>query len=171
MIIRCKIYFVFFIFVVCANHENIFTTKFSRSTVQTHKEHSLRSLPAPLDFDFSNCSDACIFGVDFSAKGRGPSLKFSVPARNWSSSASISAFDPVLKKGLGHDYQALLCFTALSLLIPAMQPSHFCIPNLTVQAPPTVIRNRGGSRILLSFRTVALCSSGQCTKAKCSTCK
>ena len=33
MIIRCKIYFVFFIFVVCANHENIFTTKISRSTV------------------------------------------------------------------------------------------------------------------------------------------
>ena len=29
MIIRCKIYFVFFIFVVCANHENIFTTKIS----------------------------------------------------------------------------------------------------------------------------------------------
>ena len=29
----CKIYFVFFIFVVCANHENIFTTKISRSTV------------------------------------------------------------------------------------------------------------------------------------------
>ena len=28
--IRC---FVFFIFVVCANHENIFTTKISRSTV------------------------------------------------------------------------------------------------------------------------------------------
>ena len=27
MIIRCKIYFAFFIFVVCANHENIFTTK------------------------------------------------------------------------------------------------------------------------------------------------
>ena len=88
--------------------------------IETHKEHSLRSLPAPLDFDLSNCSDACIFGVDFSAKGRGPSLKFSVPARNWSSSASISAFDPVLKKGLGHDYQALLCFTALSLPIPAM---------------------------------------------------
>ena len=37
MIIRCKIYFVFFIFVVCANHENIFTTKISRSTVlKTH---------------------------------------------------------------------------------------------------------------------------------------
>ena len=35
MIIRCKIYFVFFIFVVCANHENIFTTKISRSTVVT----------------------------------------------------------------------------------------------------------------------------------------
>ena len=33
MIIRCKIYFVFFIFVVCTNHENIFTTKISRSTV------------------------------------------------------------------------------------------------------------------------------------------
>ena len=33
MNIRCKIYFVFFIFVVCANHENIFTTKISRSTV------------------------------------------------------------------------------------------------------------------------------------------
>ena len=30
---NCKIYFVFFIFVVCANHENIFTTKISRSTV------------------------------------------------------------------------------------------------------------------------------------------
>ena len=29
----CKIYFVFFIFVVCSNHENIFTTKISRSTV------------------------------------------------------------------------------------------------------------------------------------------
>ena len=56
------------------------------------------------------------------------SLKFSVPARNWSSSASISAFDPVLKKGLGHDYQALLCFIALSLPIPAMQPSHFWYP-------------------------------------------
>ena len=35
MIIRCKIYFVFFIFVVCANHENIFTMKISRSTVYT----------------------------------------------------------------------------------------------------------------------------------------
>ena len=33
-IIRCKIYFVVFIFVVYANHENIFTTKISRSTVQ-----------------------------------------------------------------------------------------------------------------------------------------
>ena len=33
MIIRCKIYFVCFIFVVSANHENIFTTKISRSTV------------------------------------------------------------------------------------------------------------------------------------------
>ena len=33
MIVCCKIYFVFFIFVVCANHENIFTTKISRSTV------------------------------------------------------------------------------------------------------------------------------------------
>ena len=33
MIISCKIYFVFIIFVVCANHENIFTTKISRSTV------------------------------------------------------------------------------------------------------------------------------------------
>ena len=33
IIIRCKIYFVFFIFVVYANHENIFTTKISRSTV------------------------------------------------------------------------------------------------------------------------------------------
>ena len=30
---RCKIYFVFFISVVCANHENIFTMKISRSTV------------------------------------------------------------------------------------------------------------------------------------------
>ena len=28
MIIRCKMYFVFFIFVVCANHKNIFTMKF-----------------------------------------------------------------------------------------------------------------------------------------------
>ena len=27
MIIRCKMYFVFFIFVVCANHKNIFTMK------------------------------------------------------------------------------------------------------------------------------------------------
>ena len=33
MITRCKIYFGFFIFVVYANHENIFTTKISRSTV------------------------------------------------------------------------------------------------------------------------------------------
>ena len=33
MTIHCKIYFVFYIFVVCANHENIFTTKISRSTV------------------------------------------------------------------------------------------------------------------------------------------
>ena len=38
----CKIYFVFFIFVVCANHENIFTTKISRSTVYIiHKLHPL----------------------------------------------------------------------------------------------------------------------------------
>ena len=36
MIIRCEIYFVFFFFfVVCANHENIFTTKISRFTVPT----------------------------------------------------------------------------------------------------------------------------------------
>ena len=41
MIIRCKIYFVFFIFVVYANHENIFTTKISRSTVYgTQYAHS-----------------------------------------------------------------------------------------------------------------------------------
>ena len=33
-IIRCKIYFVF-IFVVYANHKNIFTMKISRSTVYT----------------------------------------------------------------------------------------------------------------------------------------
>ena len=33
IITRCIIYFVFFIFVVYANHENIFTTKISRSTV------------------------------------------------------------------------------------------------------------------------------------------
>ena len=39
MIIRCKIYFVFFIFVVYANHENIFTTKISRSTVYTLQVH------------------------------------------------------------------------------------------------------------------------------------
>ena len=50
------------------------------------------------DFDLSNCSDACIFVVDFSAKGGGPLLKFSFPARNWSSSVFISAFDPVLKR-------------------------------------------------------------------------
>ena len=35
VIIRCKIYFVFLIFVVQANHENILTTKISRSTVYT----------------------------------------------------------------------------------------------------------------------------------------
>ena len=33
LIIRCKNYFVFFIFVVKAAHENILTTKISRSTV------------------------------------------------------------------------------------------------------------------------------------------
>ena len=60
--------------------------------------YSLRSLPGQLDFDLSNCSDASIFGVDFSAKGGGPLLKFSFPARNWSSSVFISAFDPVLKR-------------------------------------------------------------------------
>ena len=35
VIIRCQIYFVFLIFVVRANHENILTTKISRSTVST----------------------------------------------------------------------------------------------------------------------------------------
>ena len=34
MIIRCNIYFVFFIFMVYMSHKNIFTTKISRSTVQ-----------------------------------------------------------------------------------------------------------------------------------------
>ena len=33
MIIRCKLFFVFFIFVVYVNHKNIFTTKISRSMV------------------------------------------------------------------------------------------------------------------------------------------
>ena len=33
VIIHCKIYFVFFIFVFCTNHENIFATKVSGSTV------------------------------------------------------------------------------------------------------------------------------------------
>ena len=33
MILFCKIYFVLFIFVVYANHENIFTAKISRSMV------------------------------------------------------------------------------------------------------------------------------------------
>ena len=35
VIIRCQIYFVFLIFVVWANYENILTTKISRSTVRT----------------------------------------------------------------------------------------------------------------------------------------
>ena len=37
VIVRCKIYFVFLIFVVRASHENILTTKISRSTVRINK--------------------------------------------------------------------------------------------------------------------------------------
>ena len=37
VIICCKIYFVCLIFVVRANHENILTTKISRSTVSAHR--------------------------------------------------------------------------------------------------------------------------------------
>ena len=33
MIVHCEIYFVFLVFMVCANHESNFTTKISRSMV------------------------------------------------------------------------------------------------------------------------------------------
>ena len=41
MTILCKIYFVFFIFVVCANHENIFTTKIYGMSSGAHGRDAL----------------------------------------------------------------------------------------------------------------------------------